>query len=79
MAVGFGIVTVALLVTFAKYFSKRWFIWFMGAVIAAEVGMFMNAGSRKKIGENAEVAGASKSPSSANKGEIPAQNGQNKA
>lgn len=51
----------------------------MGAVIAAEVGMFMNAGSRKKIAESAEVAGALKSPSSANKGEIPAQNGQNKA
>ena len=52
MAVGFGIVTVAFLATFAKYFSKRWFIWVMGILIAAEVAMFLNAGNQKKSRES---------------------------
>ena len=54
MAVGFGIVTVAFLATFAKYFSKRWFIWVMGILIAAEVAMFLNAGNQKKSRESEE-------------------------
>ena len=54
MAVGFGIVTVAFLATFAKYFSKRWFIWVMGILIAAEVAMFRNAGNQKKSRESEE-------------------------
>ena len=54
MAVGFGIVTVAFLATFAKYFSKRWFIWVMGILSAAEVAMFRNAGNQKKSRESEE-------------------------
>ena len=52
MAVGFGIVTVAFLATFAKYFSKRWFIWVVGMLIAAEVVMFLNDGNQKKSRES---------------------------
>lgn len=57
MAVGFGIVTVAFLATFAKYFSKRWFIWVMGILIAAEVAMFLNAGNQKKSRGSEEKVG----------------------
>ena len=54
MAVGFGIVTVAFLATFAKYFSKRSFIWVVGMLIAAEVAKFLNAGNQKKSRESEE-------------------------
>lgn len=77
MAVGFAIATVAVLVTFAKYFSKRWFIWFMGAIIAAEVVMFMNAGSQKKLGEKAEMTGSLKPAASAKKDIGPGPEEQN--
>ena len=78
MAIGFGIVTVAFIATFAKYFSKRWFIWFMGMVIAAEVAMFMNAGKQKKMGENTEMARAVKTAGSLKKDEISTPSGQDK-
>ena len=57
MPVGFGIVAVAFLATFAKYFSKRWFIWVMGILIAAEVAMFLNAGNQKKSRGSEEKVG----------------------
>ena len=51
------------LATFAKYFSKRWFIWVMGILIATLVGMIMNAGNQKKGGEIAANAGNDKTRS----------------
>ena len=77
MAVGFGIVTVAFLATFAKYFSKLWFIWVMGILIAAEVAMFFNAGNQKKSRGSEEKVGG-EITRSAKKEESPVAKGQDK-
>ena len=79
MAIGFGIVTVALLATFAKYFSKLWFIWIMGVLIIFEIGMFANASSQKKLEVKAELASVSKTSGSPMKEGPPASGGPNKA
>ena len=49
MAVGFAIATSAFLAAFGKYFSKRWFFWFIAAVIATIAGMLMNAGNKRPV------------------------------
>lgn len=79
MAIGFGIVTVALLATFAKYFSKLWFIWVMGMLITFEIGMFANAGSQKKLGVKAELGTGSKTSGSPVKEEPLVSGGPTKA
>lgn len=71
MAVGFAIATTAFLATFGKYFSKRWFFWFISAVIATIAGMLMNAGNKKQV-ESTATGGAPK------KDEAPAPSGQGK-
>ena len=72
MAVGFAIATSAFLATFGKYFSKRWFFWFISAVIATIAGMLMNAGNKKQA-ESTQAGGAPK------KDEAPAPSGQAKS
>ena len=79
MAIGFGIVTVALLATFAKYFTKLWFIWVIGVLIIFEIGMFANAGSQKKLEVKAELASGSKTSGSPMKEGAPASGGPAKA
>lgn len=69
MAVGFAIATSAFLAAFGKYFSKRWFFWFISAVIAVIAGMLMNAGNKRQA-ESTEPGGASK------KDEAPGPSGQ---
>ena len=59
MAVGFAIAASAMLATFGKYFSKRWFFWFIGLVIATIAGMLMNAGNKKPI-DSGDAGGAPK-------------------
>ncbi len=71
MAVGFAIAASAMLATFGKYFSKRWFFWFIGLVIATIAGMLMNAGNKKQI-DSSDASGAPK------KDEAPAPSGQGK-
>lgn len=72
MAVGFAIATSACLATFGKYFSKRWFFWFIGLVIATIAGMLMNAGNKKPVDSTEAGGGAPR------KEEAPAPNGQGK-
>ena len=79
MAIGFGIVTVAILATFAKCFSKLWFVWVIGILIALEIGMFINAGNQKKFVEKGELGAGSKTSGSVLKEEVPASDGPNKA
>jgi len=69
MAVGFAIAASAFLATFGKYFSKRWFFWFISAVIALIAGMLMNAGNKKQA-ESTQAGGAPK------KDEAPGPSGQ---
>lgn len=38
--IGFGLTTTALLITFAKYFTKDWFGYFMFGLVLFEVCMF---------------------------------------
>lgn len=38
--IGFGIATTAFLITFARYFTRNWFPYFMAGLIVFEVGMF---------------------------------------
>lgn len=74
MAVGFAIAASAMLATFGKYFSKRWFFWFIGLVIATIAGMLMNeknAGNKKQI-DSTDAGGVPK------KDEAPAPSGQGK-
>ena len=37
---GFGLTTTALLITFAKYFVRNWFPYFMVSLVLFEIGMF---------------------------------------
>ena len=73
MAVGFAIAMSACLATFGKYFSKRWFFWFIGLVIATIAGMLMNAGNKKQIDSSDNSGGGA--PRAA---EAPATGGQGK-
>lgn len=79
MAIGFGIVTAALLATFAKYFTKLWFIWVMGVLIIFEIGMFTNAGSQKKLEVKAELTTGLKTSGSPMKEGPPASGGPTNA
>lgn len=72
MAVGFAIATSAFLAAFGKYFSKRWFFWFIAAIIATIAGMLMNAGNKKPVDTTESGGGAPKSS------ETPAPGGQGK-
>ena len=38
--VGFGITATAFVITFARYFTRNWFPYFMAGLIVFEVGMF---------------------------------------
>lgn len=71
MAVGMGLAMAACVATFGKYFSKRWFFWFIAAIIATIAGMLMNAGNKKPV-DNSPGGGAAK------KDEAPAPGGQGK-
>lgn len=74
MAVGFAIATSAFLAAFGKYFSKRWFFWFIAAVIATIAGMLMNAGNKRPVDtSNNGPGGPAKS------GDASASGGQGKA
>lgn len=68
MAVGFAIATSAFLAAFGKYFSKRWFFWFIAAVIATIAGMLMNAGSKRPVDASNGPGGAAKSSEASTSG-----------
>lgn len=38
--IGFGLISTTFLITFAKYFTRNWFPYFMVGLVAFEVGMF---------------------------------------
>lgn len=38
--IGFGLTTTALLVTFARFFTRNWFPYFMIGLVVFEIGMF---------------------------------------
>lgn len=65
---GFGLITTTFLVTFARYFTRNWFPYFMTVLVVFEVGMFTLTKGKRVIPEapptrSEKAEGTSRAPS----------------